>query len=101
MYAKICREEFLLDCELRRLSERTVKSYGNNAALFLQYLEQQLQIKELEAIEKKHIRQYVTYLMRRGLSAGYINTILKSIRAFFKFAVSEGYLTENPAEKVS
>ena len=56
MYAKICREEFLLDCELRRLSGRTVKSYGNNVALFLQYLEQQLQIKEIEDIEKKHVQ---------------------------------------------
>ena len=46
----------MLDCELRRLSGRTVKSYGNNVALFLQYPEQQLQIKEIEEIGKNHVQ---------------------------------------------
>ena len=89
-----------MDCELRRLSGRTVRSYGNNAALFLQYAEQQLQVTEIEKMEKNHIRQYIKYLMRRGMAPSYINTILKSIRALFKFALAEGYIKENPAEKV-
>ena len=41
MLAKECLAEFKLDCELRRLSQRTVKGYFNNCALCLTFLEKE------------------------------------------------------------
>ena len=39
MLDRECLSEFRLDCELRRLSRRTIKGYCNNIARCLLYLE--------------------------------------------------------------
>ncbi len=73
MLAKEILEEFRLACELRRLSPRTIKGYFNSTTLFLNYLEKQLNTKELEAIRLQHIKLYVQDLMKRNLKLSYIN----------------------------
>ena len=101
MLTKEILEEFRMECELRRLSMRTVKSYCNNTALFLHYLETQLNVTELEAIRPPHIKKYMQYLIGKKLTPSYINTVLKCIRPFFKYAHGEGYIQTNPAERIS
>ena len=101
MLAKDTLEEFKLECELRRLTPRTIKGYYNSTLLFLTWLERQQEIKELEAIRPQHIKQYIQYLIRKQLTPNYINSILRCIRAYFRYAVEEEYLTANPATKIS
>lgn len=101
MLAKECLEEFKVECELRRLSPRTIKGYYNNTLQFLTYLEKHDHMTELEAIRPPHIKKYMQYLISKKLSATYINGILKCLRSYFSYAVNEAYLTTNPAHKVS
>ena len=101
MLAKDCLEEFKVECDLRRLSPRTTKSYYNNTALFLNYLERHSEPVELEAIRAPHIKKYLQYLIAKKLSPSYVNGILKCLRAFFKYAMAEDYITMNPATRVS
>ena len=101
MLAKDTLEEFKLECELRRLTPRTIKGYYNSTLLFLTWLERQQEIKELEAIRPQYIKQYIQYLIKKQLSPSYINAILRCLRAYFRFAVDEGYLASNPATKIS
>ena len=101
MLAKECLEEFKVECDLRRLSPRTIKGYYNNTALFLNYLEKHEVLDTLEPISHQHIKKYVQYLLKKDLSASYVNGILKCLRAFFKYAHGEGYIMGNPAAKVS
>ena len=101
MFARDCLEEFKVECDLRRLSPRTTKGYYNNTALFLNYLEKHIGLTDLEAIKTPHIKKYMQYLIGKGLSPSYINGILKSLRAYFKYALSEGYLAVNPAVKIN
>ena len=89
-----------MDCELRRLSKRTIKGYYNNCALFLGFLEKKYGITELEDVRPPHLKAYFQYMISRGLSAGYSNGVLKSIRALFKYAVSEEYIKDNPTARV-
>ena len=63
MLAKDTLEEFKLECELRRLTPRTIKGYYNSTLLFLTWLERQEEIKELEAIRPRHIKMYIQYLI--------------------------------------
>ena len=95
MLARECLEEFRVECDLRRLSKRTNKWYYNSTALFLTYLENHGYATMLESIGAPHIKKYLQYLIERKLSATYINGILKCIRAFFKYAYGEGYITIN------
>ena len=101
MLAKDCLEEFKVECDLRRLSSRTTKSYYNSTALFLNYLDKNLQIRDLESIRPPHIKKYIQYLLEKKLSPSYINGILKCLRAFFKYAYGEGYIPVNPTLKVN
>lgn len=100
MLARECLSEFRLDCELRRLSRRTVKGYCNNIARCLLYLEREYGIVALEDIKPPHLKGYFQHLIGQGLSPSYSNGILKGIRVFFRYAVEEGYLTGNPSCKV-
>ena len=68
MLAKDTLEEFKLECELRRLTPRTIKGYYNSTLLFLTWLERNQEIKELEAIRTQHIKMYIQYLIKKQLS---------------------------------
>ena len=75
MLSKECLEEFKLECELRRLSPRTIKGYYNNTMQFLVYAEQHQKTVMLEAIRPQHIKQYIQYLLQKKL---YLSCILQS-----------------------
>ena len=87
LLAKHCLEEFKLDCQLRRLTDRTIKGYYNNTLNFLIYAEKHHGITEVEEVCTLHIKHYVQYLLRKKLTAAYTNNILKCLRAYFRFAI--------------
>lgn len=100
LLARECLAEFKLDCQLRRLSARTVRGYYNNVALFLNFVEKKFDVCEVEQIRAPHLKSYSQYLLERGLSASYSNGVLKSLRAFFKYVEEEEYILQNPAARV-
>lgn len=95
-----CVHDFKIDCELRRLTPRTIKGYVNNNLQFAEYLQNEYQIEEIEEVKQSHIKQYVLYLTKTGHKATYINGILKCLRAFFKYCYAEEFIERNPATKV-
>ena len=101
MFTREILEEFKLECELRRLTPRTIKGYYNSSLQFLTWLEKQQDIIELEEIRTTHIKMYMQYLIKKNLSPSYINSVLRCIRAYFRYAVEEDYLRINPAEKIN
>ena len=101
MFTKEILDEFKLECELRRLTPRTIKGYYNSSLQFLTWLEKQQDIIELEEIRTTHIKMYMQYLIKKNLSPSYINSVLRCIRAYFRYAVEEDYLRINPAEKIN
>jgi integrase/recombinase XerD len=101
MFTREILEEFKLECELRRLTPRTIKGYNNSSLQFLTWLEKQQDIIELEEIRTTHIKMYMQYLIKKNLSPSYINSVLRCIRAYFRYAVEEDYLRINPAEKIN
>jgi len=93
-------KEFVFENETSKKSEKTIKSYRNNNQRFFNFIESEYKITELEDIIPLHIRQYIQFLMKKDLKESYVNSILKSIRAFFAYCMKEEYLTQNPASKV-
>ena len=57
MLAKHCLEEFKLDCQLRRLTMRTIKGYYNNTLNFLICAEKHHSITEAAEIYDIHFYQ--------------------------------------------
>ncbi|MBV7276047.1 tyrosine-type recombinase/integrase [Clostridiaceae bacterium UIB06] len=94
-------KEFIFDCEIRKISDRTIKSYGNSNKRFFKYINNEFKITELEDITHLHIKQYMQFLIKSGLTESYVNNILKCLRAFFVYCVKEEYLSKSPCLKVS
>lgn len=92
-------KEFIYEIKIKNYTSRTIKGYKNNLAKFFKYCEGELEISELEEITHLHIKHYLNYLKEKGLTATYINTILKNLRSFYAYCYNEGYCL-NIAKKV-
>lgn len=93
-------EEFIFDCKLRRMSERTIKGYKNNNLRFITFIQNEYQVSELEKVHCKLIKAYLEQLSSLGRMPSYINGIIKSMRAFYRYCIDEEYLFNNPMDKV-
>lgn len=93
-------KEFIFDCKVRNLSERTIKEYKNNNLKFFKFIEGEFKVIELDGITHHHIKFYFKYLKDKGLKESYINNLLKNIRAFYKYCIDEEYILKNPCLKV-
>ena len=100
MKAMECLDEYRTECELRNYSKRTIKGHYNNIRKFLTYIDIHSSITQIEDIKPPHIKKYVQYLISKDLKPTYINGILKSVRGYFKYAFSEGYILVNPVLRV-
>jgi len=94
-------KEFIFDCQLRKMSERTIEEYNASNVRLFQYINLQYQIKELEQVNHVIIKSYIQYLISLGRKESYINSIIKSLRAFFRYCLREEYITKSPMEKIS
>ena len=93
-------KEYLYDCQLRKLSERTIKSLRNNNNRLFQFLGCTNAIFELEEVRRVHIQALINNLSELGHKETYINSLIKSFRAFFRYCEDEGYIKESPMNKV-
>lgn len=64
-------KEFIFECEMRRLSKRTIQSYRNANLRMMKYLEQEFHTTELEQTHHLAIRAYVQYQTAQGLAETY------------------------------
>ena len=94
-------KEFIFDCRIRKLSERTIKEYNGNNLRFFKYIDSQFQITELELVTHVVIKEYIQYLTTLGRKETYINGIIKCFRAFFVYCFKEEYISKNPMDKVN
>jgi integrase/recombinase XerC len=91
----------------KNASEHTVRNYANDilgnfargeAKGFLQFLESR-NITALEDVDRHAIRDYIGWLMERGVVRHSISRKLSAIRSFYKYLVREEILARNPMEK--
>ncbi len=83
-------KEYLLEIEIRKYTQKTIRSYRNNLELFLRYLEEN-GVTEIEDISLAVIRKFTLYMIGRGKKATYVNGLLKTIKSFVQYCYDEGY----------
>lgn len=118
-------EDFLLACQSKNLSPKTLSSYEQSLKLFLAYLKGEHDIEDVQRVKAGHIRQYVAYLQERGkytvvnrevsktmnhpqnrrdfkktVSNVTINNYVRNIKVFFNWLQQEGELHKNPVENI-
>lgn len=93
-------KEFIFECKMRKLSERTIKSYRNNNLKMLHFIENEYSITELEETNYIAIKGYLEYLTSQSLKETYINGLIKCFKAYFSYCMREQYIIKNPMDKI-
>lgn len=94
-------KEFIFDCQLRKLSKRTISGYKNSNLRMMKFIKEEYGITELEETHHQAIKGYIGYMMEQGLSEVYINRNIINYRCYFKYCLAEGYINRNPMDKVN
>ena len=80
--------------KVRQASNNTVSSYMRDIRQFAQWLARE-QV-ELLAVSEENIRDYLTYLQDQGKSGATASRCLASLKNFYAYAVTSGFLEESP-----
>ena len=80
------------------LSENTIAAYRRDMVKFMAFAsERNLKTGE---IERSHVVEFLASLYRRGLDSRSVARHLVTIRHFFRFALMEEYIAEDPASTI-
>ena len=94
-------ERFLEHLEWERnLSPRTLTAYRREVASFAAFAEEELGCRGPAGVEAAGVRAYLAHLRSRGLAPRSVQRALASLRAWYRFLVTEGLAPANPAELV-
>lgn len=85
---------------LQHLSVHTRKAYAGDLAFFLDYC-RQLDVVNWQDLDGRQVRGYITQRHRQGTGGRSLRRNLSSIRAFYKYLLSKGEVTKNPAEGIT
>ena len=101
--------QFLIDCEIRGLTEETIKWYRRRLTSFVKRLEKVSKVTELELVRIAHLRQVVQLLMAansnennpsKSLSAFTIRGYVRAIKVFFSWCYTEELIANNPSSRL-
>lgn len=79
------------------LSKSTQESYENDLKQFIEFLKKK-KIESAHSITKQHLTEFFYSKKTQGTSASTLAREGATFRAFFKFLMREGYISQNPAE---
>jgi integrase/recombinase XerD len=80
----------------KSLSENSVEAYLHDVELLTQYMQSINELKTPDALELKHLQQFVKYVAELGMSAGSQARIISGLRQFYKFCVLEQITKKDP-----
>lgn len=84
----------------KRFSINTVKSYQNDLAQFVVFINEQYSISSPESVNEKIIRSWIVDLMEKEYSSLSVNRKISTLKTFYKFLLRQGYIKINPMDKV-
>jgi len=97
----IARELFSLRTKVEELSSKTARNYEYVLGFFSQWVLRNLNSDmQVQEIEPHTLRQYLFYLQEKNLSKPTLATHYRNLKAFFNFLKREGYIKENPIERI-
>lgn len=118
-------DSFMLYCDSKHLSKKTLASYEQTLKLFAMYLKNEFKIEDASRVKSSHIRNYIKYLRERGkytvvvregskklnhpdnrhdfnkpISDSTVANYLRNIKVFFNFLYAEREISVNPVENI-
>lgn len=118
-------DEFMIYCESKNLSKKTMMSYEQTLRLFTKYLEEEKGIGDVKKVTEKMIREYINYTKNRGkytivgdketlktntpemrkdygkkVSITTINNYIRNIKVFFNFLLEQNYIKKDVVKNI-
>ncbi|MDD4052764.1 MAG: phage integrase N-terminal SAM-like domain-containing protein [candidate division Zixibacteria bacterium] len=90
-------ESFLFACKLKNLTAKSMQGYGERIAYLMRWAA--TQGKDLDALTKRDLQEYITMLIDR-VSVATINGRIAVYKVFFKHLKDEGFLTVDPMAEI-
>lgn len=100
MLLSTVKDEYVFNCQLRKLSEKTIKNYAKQIEYLLNFLEKEKGVTEIEEVTPQHIKEFLMGMKKRGRTVNYFNDLLKAFKVFFRYAYEEGYTATLLTEKI-
>ena len=85
--------------DVTKMSQNTILSYRRDLLQFASYMADR-GVAEAGKVTKTSLDSYILFLEREGKAAATISRMLASIKAFFHYESTEGYIKRNPAEMI-
>ncbi len=83
----------------KKASKNTLASYTRDIDKFCQYITE-LQIKNVKNVSQTVILNFLLSLQKQGKSAATVSRSLSSVKSFYKYLFSKGYIKVNPTDDV-
>ena len=90
--------DWLVECEIRKYTPKTLKGYKTNLNIFMRYCAEEEEIDDMEEVSVAVIKRYTQMLVRKGHKGTYVNGLLKSVKSFIQYIFDEygeGFNTRN------
>jgi len=100
MYLTELNNEFLFDCKIRELSDKSIHNYEKQLNKFRHFVRENYNVIQFEELKPIHIKQYISSLQDRGCKPAYINDLLKVVKCLCGYAYKEGYCDELITKKI-
>ncbi len=84
----------------KRNSAHTILAYRTDIRCFGNFLKEQYNLEKPESANMEMIRSWIVTLMDKKLSPTTINRKISSLKAYYKYLLKTGTLTQNPTQNI-
>ena len=98
MKIKTAIKDWLVECEIRKYTPKTLRGYGINLNVFLRFCEEEAEITDMDDINMAVIKKFTQTMIKKGHKGTYVNGLLKSAKSFIQYIYDEyeeGFNTRN------
>lgn len=102
MKIKAAVQDWLVECEIRRYTPKTLKGYRTNLNIFMRFCAEELDVHDMEEVTAATIKKFTQTLIRKGHKGTYVNGLLKTVKSFIQYCYDEygeGFNTRNKGFK--
>jgi integrase/recombinase XerD len=72
MLLKSLLQEYIFECEIKKYTWKTIKSYKNTNLYLINFLEQEYDIVNVEDVLSMHIKQFMMFQTKKGCKESYL-----------------------------
>ena len=95
-------KDWLVECEIRKYTPKTIRGYRINLGIFTRYCQEELEISDMEEVTIATIKKFTHGMVQRGHKGTYVNGLLKTAKSFIQYIYDEygeGFNTRNKGFK--